>query len=248
MHEIFASLVIRASNTTIHNGTNSTISAAVNSNVTFLSVNDPHIGSLPLVKFIYILSGSLIFVACLKPVVLFLRLCTNILSGFRSETRSDETAQIQPFLDWKPRPQMSLESAAKTAVNVHRLAANIQSDSGAKTSSFELPNLPLPIPIPEVEADAPTPQVTIEDIRAWQQLINQKQQLDIAIANLQQVDRVKRRSGAGNAAVAEKIRESLYRLAQLTGSINRTFERFKLLQESWASEEWTLILQIHESL
>ena len=247
MDHRFAPLVIRAANATAKNGTNSTALTGLNSTF-ILGEKGPHVGSLPLTEFIYVMSGSLIFVACLIPLVSFLQLFIKLMSGIHNETRSDETAQIRPFLDKKPRPQTILEITAQTIVRRQRQAANMQSNLDRESLSFAPPNLPLPVPMPELEVAAPAPEATVEDIHEWQQLIKQKQQLDVAIANLQRVNGVRRRSGAGNAVVAQKLRESSYKLAQLTGSINRTFERFKSLQGTWNPKEWVLISEIHESL
>jgi hypothetical protein len=212
-------------------------------NSTTLADLSPHVGSLPVTKFIYALTGGLVFLLCIPSIIAFVDLLFKTLRNKLKNQEVEQGGQRPKFLEKHARPRPVFHTILDATIKDQP-----DYDSSTSTRSSFRPNFPLSVEIPASEEDQTRPTtVTLDDIVSFQQIVREKGQLDRAIVNLKRLDGGQKATGAGSGAT-RKISEMMYKRAQLMGSINTALERFRTLRESLSDEEWAAIEQIKRLL
>lgn len=219
------SLLNTTNSTAIHNST-----TAQNSTL----VATPHVGTLPTTTFIYIMTGSLVFLLSILPLITFFK-TFKARANYAPVAGNDEKNQTPNFRHSQgPRP-VYLESIARSAVEKNPLQP-------APYVSPPIRNLPLPIgDAVVVQPDNGAGVMSIEDLYDTQELLAEKKRLEISIHNLKRVCGVPGRGVASDMAVMKRLNDASQRREQLVAAIDASLKKLKDQRNSWTDEEWSLI-------
>lgn len=219
------SLVNATNSTSIRNSTtmrNSTV------------VVTPHVGTLPTTTFIYIMTGAIVFLLSILPLITFVK-TFKARASYAPVAGNDEKSQTPNFRQSRgPRPSY-LESVARIAVERNPLQP-------APYVSPPIRNLPLPIgDAVVVQPDNGAGLVSIEDLYDTQELLAEKKRLDISIHNLKRACGVPGRSVASSMAAMKRLNDASRRRDQLVAAIDLSLKKLHDQRSSWTDEEWSLI-------
>lgn len=214
-------------------------------NSTILSKQSPHVGSLPVTRFIYTLTGGLVFLICLPSVIAFFKLISQAWRNRFRDQDIEDGGQMPKFLEKHARPRPSYGTMIDAAIKRQQ-----QYDPSTSITAAFRPNYPLPVAMAASEENETRPViVTLEDIMKFREMVEEKAQLDRALVNLRRLDGVQKASGVGSGvATSKKISEIMYKRAQLIVAINTAMEKFRTLRGTLSDHEWAAIEQIKRLL
>jgi hypothetical protein len=192
-----------------------------------------HVGSLPLTTFVYILTGALVFLICLFPLVTFITTFRK-RAPYHAVASNDEKDQTPNFRQPQSHSPAYLEAIARLAVEKHPLQPTIY---------VRPPIYNLPLPIGEavvVQQDKGAALLSIEDLYDTQELLAEKKRLDMSIHNLKRVCGVAGQEASSMGAM-KRLNDASRKREQLVASIDESFKKLKDQKASWTDEEWSLI-------
>jgi hypothetical protein len=219
-------------------------------NVSVMTLNGIHqrsttipgpVGTLPLDYFIYILIGVLVLLCCSFSI-------WNIFKAMISPKKYFKTMRNEPSVDVvslyrakKPPAPGRMNAMARDEVQKYRTQQRYQADGFLERSLVEKPNLPLPVGGKATGPEARSgPGITIGDIEAWGNLVQEKEAVNVTIANLERLAQAERRAGQ-MGATDPRLHAALQRHADIENSIKATFEGFRGRRREWSTEEWQVI-------
>lgn len=222
----------------------SKVSAIKLSNIHERSTIPAPVGILPLDHFIYILIGVLVFLCCSVTLWAIFKAIKSPRRYFEA-MRSEASAYIAaPYRERKPPAPGRVNAKAREEVGKLRDEPKYQGDRYLEPSLAAKPNLPLPVVMKIADPEQPGTGVDAHDIKAWGNLVKEKESLKITITNLERLVQARQQAGqqAGQqGTINPRLLAAMQRRAEVQNSINATYERFRERRAEWSAEEWQVI-------
>jgi len=161
------------------------------------------------------------------------------LERMRSEVADDV---IFPYREKRLPVPERVNTMARGEVEKYRTQGRYQADGLLEPLLVANPNLPFPVEreIQVADSEQPRAGINMHEIDVWGNLVKEKQQLNITVANLERLAHAQKQAGT-LGAIDPRLHAALQRRAELENAINVAYSGFRERRGELLTEEWRVM-------